>query len=121
MPDHRAKSRPDPIATMSCISCHMRWLLARGRHLAQPGTTPPSSSTFEHSQSLRAQPVQRRNLSAYRPRPGKIGADRVEWLESNQPVKTNVSYLIRRGDGQAASKNRKTPRPKHEQRKRNPG
>jgi hypothetical protein len=31
-------------------------------------------------------------------------------------------YLIRfRGDGQAASKNRNKLRPKHEQRKRNPG
>jgi hypothetical protein len=63
--------------------------------LAQPGTTPPSSSTFgTFTKPARNATCSRRNLSAYRPLPGKIGADRVEWLES-QTSPSRRMWLIR--------------------------
>jgi 5-methylcytosine-specific restriction endonuclease McrA len=85
-----------------CISCHMgagysgMW---HGSHFRPAGNN--AAVQFHlwniHKACAQCNLFKGGNLSAYRPRlVGKIGADRVEWLESqNQPVKTNVAYLIR--------------------------
>ena len=85
-----------------CISCHMgadysgMW---HGSHFRPAGNN--AAVQFHlwniHKACAQCNLFKGGNLSAYRPRlVEKIGADRVEWLESqNQPVKTNVAYLIR--------------------------
>jgi hypothetical protein len=102
------KSPGSGIATM--VAFHATWALATGMWhaaLAQPGTTPPSSSTLEHSQSLRAM----------QPKAEPVGlppALRKDWRRPRgmagvaKPARQDeCGYLIRfAGDGQAASKNR---------------
>jgi hypothetical protein len=85
-----------------CISCHMganysgMW---HGSHFRPAGNN--AAVQFHlwniHKACAQCNLFKSGNLAAYRPRlVEKIGADRVEWLESqNQPVKTNVAYLIR--------------------------
>lgn len=85
-----------------CISCHMRadysgmW---HGSHFRPAGNN--AAVQFHlwniHKACVQCNLFKGGNLSTYRPRlVEKIGVDRVEWLESqNQPVKTNVAYLIR--------------------------
>lgn len=85
-----------------CISCHMGanyggvW---NGSHFRPAGNN--SAVQFHlwniHKACAQCNLFKGGNIAAYRPRlVEKIGADRVEWLESqNQPVKRNVPYLIR--------------------------
>ena len=85
-----------------CISCHMPadysglW---HGSHFRPAGNN--AAVQFHlwniHKACAQCNVFKGGNLGAYRPRlVEKIGAERVEWLESqNQPVKTNVAYLIR--------------------------
>ena len=85
-----------------CISCHMpanyggQW---HGSHFRPAGNN--AAVQFHlwniHKSCAQCNLFKGGNLGAYRPRlVEKIGADRVEWLESqNQSVKTNVPYLIR--------------------------
>lgn len=85
-----------------CISCHMgadysgRW---HGSHFRPAGNN--AAVQFHlwniHKACAQCNLFKGGNLGAYRPRlVEKIGAERVAWLESqNQPVKTNVAYLIR--------------------------
>lgn len=85
-----------------CISCHMPASYAgawHGSHFRPAGNN--AAVQFHlwniHKACAQCNLFKGGNLAAYRPRlVEKIGADRVAWLESqNQPVKTNVSYLIR--------------------------
>lgn len=85
-----------------CISCHMgadyqgMW---HGSHFRPAGNN--AAVQFHlwniHKSCAQCNVFKGGNLGAYRPRlVEKIGADRVEWLESqNHPVKTNVAYLTR--------------------------
>lgn len=85
-----------------CISCHVgpnyggRW---NGSHFRPAGNN--AAVQFHlwniHKACAQCNLFKGGNISAYRPRlVEKIGADRVAWLESqNQPVKTNVVYLVR--------------------------
>ena len=85
-----------------CISCHMpadytgMW---QGSHFRPAGNN--AAVQFHlwniHKSCAQCNLFKSGNLSAYRPRlVEKIGIERVEWLESqNQPVKTNVAYLLR--------------------------
>ncbi len=85
-----------------CISCHVgpnyggRW---NGSHFRPAGNN--AAVQFHlwniHKACAQCNLFKGGNISAYRPRlVEKIGADRVAWLESqNQPVKTNVAYLVR--------------------------
>lgn len=85
-----------------CISCHMgpnyggQW---HGSHFRPAGNNAAVQFHLWNINKACAQCnlFKGGNISAYRPRlVEKIGADRVEWLESQtQPVKTNVAYLVR--------------------------
>lgn len=85
-----------------CISCHVgpnyggRW---HGSHFRPAGNN--AAVQFHlwsiHKACAQCNLFKGGNISAYRPRlVEKIGADRVEWLESQtHAVKTNVAYLER--------------------------
>lgn len=85
-----------------CISCHMpadyrgQW---HGSHFRPAGNN--AAVQFHlwniHKSCAQCNLFKGGNLSAYRPRlVEKIGVERVKWLESqNQPVKTNIAYLMR--------------------------
>ena len=85
-----------------CISCHMgpdyrgAW---NGSHFRPAGNNAAVQFNLWniHKACAQCNLFKGGNISAYRPRlVEKIGADRVEWLESqNQQVKTNVPYLVR--------------------------
>ena len=85
-----------------CISCHMpadytgMW---HGSHFRPAGNNAAVQFNLWniHKSCAQCNLFKSGNLSAYRPRlVQKIGIERVEWLESqNQPVKTNVAYLLR--------------------------
>jgi NinG protein len=85
-----------------CISCHMgkdykgRW---HGSHFRPAGNNAAVQFHLWNINKACAQCnlFKGGNIGAYRPRlVEKIGLDRVEWLESqNQPIKTNVAYLVR--------------------------
>lgn len=85
-----------------CISCHMPANykgLWHGSHFRPAGNN--AAVQFHlwniHKSCAQCNLFKGGNLSAYRPRlVEKIGAGRVEWLESqNQVVKTSVPYLLR--------------------------